>query len=112
MKVLYFEDVIRYITLIPRVDFAQTDILLVNLRDELTKVSSDINHTFTFGRGYATIGLEDSVVPNFFKLDSKYELLITLNGVVVYKGKAIMISNTKSVQDYRLASVTNDKITY
>lgn len=112
MKILYFEQPIKEVILVPRRDILEDEILTVKMKNELTNKYSDINNTYTYEFNYLTLSLEDSVEPDFFINNSKYEIEISIAGKIVYKGNCKIVSENTPIQDYKTTHIIGDKLKF
>lgn len=109
MKILYIENTAHTFTIVPRILPNLGDILSITMRNELTDEISEIGHNFDYNNNYFTLTITGSTVPNFFQLHNKYEISMLRDSSVIYSGKMVVLSNSESVQDFKLTEITNSK---
>jgi hypothetical protein len=95
MKVVNPNDTEHTLQLIPR--FYPTDTLVFSLYNEFTKISTDVDNIYVVTDGNLFITFDFD-----FEDNSKYQIKITENDEVVYRGK--LIATTQTPQDYKLTN--------
>ena len=93
MKVVNPNDGSHTIQLIPR--FYPFNSLVLELKDEQTKIAVIVTNTYIVSDGVMTINFDFD-----FTNKEKFEIKITENDNVVYRGK--IIATTQESQDYKL----------
>ena len=108
MKVLFLLEALKF-SLIPRKYHIISDILTLNLRNEITGVV--INPAITF---IVTDKLNITLTtqPLDFKTQNKYEVTILNGSEIIYKGKLIVLESGTDVQNYNYGSQTTSKYSF
>jgi hypothetical protein len=95
MKVVNPEDTDHIIDLIPR--YYPSDKITLSLFNEATKVTENIDNTYTITDGVLFLSFEYTFTEN-----QKFQVKIEEENEVVYRGKLIATSQTP--QDYKLTN--------
>tara|TARA_R110000772_G_scaffold33245_2_gene81006 strand:+ start:2117 stop:2422 length:306 start_codon:yes stop_codon:yes gene_type:complete len=95
MKILLPSVTAHEIDLIPRV--YPTTALVLSLYNESTKVTTTPANTYVILNGILTISFTATVAEG-----SKYQIEITENSIVVFRGKVLVTSQTS--QEYKLTN--------
>jgi len=95
MKVVNPNETEHTIKLIPR--FYPTDALVLNLYNEFTTISTDVDNIYIVTDGDLFITFDFD-----FENNSKYQIKITEADEVVYRGK--LIATTQDPQEYKLTN--------
>lgn len=105
MKILKFEDTIKYIRFIPRI--SPVDITDVIVTSEITNIESNLSHTLVAANNYYELTFLDDIFDTPYE---KYSILITSLDKIIYKGKLQVLKNDDSIQDFIYAEITPSKI--
>jgi hypothetical protein len=99
MKILFLDTNYTF-KFIPRIEILQNDALIVDLKNEYTKVITDnIENSFILNGNYVKITL--NLLPLGAKHRDKFELSITKNNEVVYLGKILVLNEGTDIQNYK-----------
>jgi hypothetical protein len=95
MKVVNPEDTDHIIDLIPR--YYPSDNITLSLFNEATKVTENIDNTYTITDGVLFLSFEYTFTEN-----EKFQIKLSEDTEIVYRGKLIATSQTP--QDYKLTN--------
>lgn len=111
---IYTADMYSYLiadmrlTLVPKIYPTLGDTLTVNMRNELTNVTSSVDNRFNYTDDYMNLFIDSGD----YKDKEKYEIDVIYNNVNIYRGKVLIISGDVDIQNYKHVEITNKKITY
>lgn len=98
MKILFL-DTDYLITLVPKIQIFENDVISVNLKNEFTKVATEIeDFTFEIDGNYLKITLNS--LPNGAKHKDKFELSVKKDTISIYQGKILVLTNGTNIQNY------------
>jgi hypothetical protein len=108
MKVLFLTEALEF-SLIPRKYPIISDDLTLDLRNETT--GTVISPAITFS---VTEKLNITITeqPLDFKTQNKYEITISNDSEIIYKGKLIVLDSGTDVQNYNYGSQTTSKYSF
>lgn len=108
MKVLFLTEALEF-SLIPRKYPIISDDLTLDLRNETT--GTVISPAITFS---VTEKLNITITeqPLDFKTQNKYEITISSDSEIIYKGKLIVLDSGTDVQNYNYGSQTTSKYSF
>lgn len=99
MKILYLDNPFTF-KFIPRIEILENDILIVDLKNEYTKVSTEnVDNTFILNGNYIIITLNS--LPLGAKHRDKFELSIIKDNEVVYLGKILVVNEGTDIENYK-----------
>jgi hypothetical protein len=99
MKILYLDTDYTF-KFIPRIAILQNDALIVDLKNEYTKVSTEnIENSFVLNGNYIEITLNS--LPLGAKHRDKFELSIMKDNDAVYLGKILVVNEGTDIQNYK-----------
>ncbi len=107
MKIVRKSDDPKQIIIIPRIFPNIGDELSISIREEFSNITEEVEFTWDYINNYLNIYLTDS---EFYKLYSKYEVIVSRDGAIIYRGKMMVIDDTDSIQDFKRTSISNNKI--
>lgn len=100
MKIVKFTDTTHNIDLVPR--FYPSDVIVLELFNEATRVFTIVNNTYIVTNGILTITFDFT-----FKDRDRYQMKISENDVIVFRGKIVATD-----QDPQKFKLTEGKYTY
>lgn len=101
------------ITLTPRVNPNDGDILELTLRRELTDDIYTIEPIWYFQNGYFTISFPGNSIEVVNR--SEFEMTLKNNGVTIYLGNLLVLndgSNAEDIQNYKTTEIVNKKLKF
>lgn len=108
MKALELKTPLK-IYLIPRIYPEISDVLVLNLRNEMT--GEVLNPSFTFEIGQKLeITINEDV--SYFKEFQKFDIELTNGGDIIYLGKLITLKEGVNTQEYEYRQQTNARFDY
>jgi hypothetical protein len=107
MKILFLDTALIF-RVVPRIYPLFNDILVLELRNELTGVIFTPNFTFSIDE-YLTITME-SIAD--FEIQNKYNFKIRNNNEIISSGKILILREGTSVQDYNYQEQEDEYYTY
>lgn len=99
------------ITLIPRKPVLETDTLIMNIRDEINDVSKTVIDVF-FEQINEYLYLSIDNTDDYFKPNHKFYFNLMVGSVKYFEGKIVCINIDDSIQDYKNAIITNNKLKF
>lgn len=97
------------IVIIPRIFPNVGDELILTVRNEITNVISNPPFTWEYIDNYFNLIVNTTNLD----VDNKYELKVTREGVMIYKGKLLITDKTQAeIQNYQHTTITNNKIKF
>ena len=108
MKVLFLTEPL-VISLIPRKYPIISDVLTLNLRNEITGLVINPAITFTVTD---KLNITITVQPTDFKTQHKYEVTILKGSAIIYKGKLIVLESGTDIQNYNYGSQSTSKYSF
>ena len=107
MKVINLNDITRSFNLIPKSKPLITDVISVNMINEMTNVKTIPNFTWSFSNDYFNI----SLVGNTFSVGEKYTIHIENSGDSIYYGK-VLVTDGQNIQDFHNYELQDEMIYY
>jgi hypothetical protein len=107
MKILFLDTALIF-KVVPRIYPLFNDILVLELRNELTGAIFTPNFTFSIDE-YLTITI-DSIAD--FEVQNKYNFKIINNNEIISSGKILILKEGTSVQDYQYQEQKNEYYQY
>lgn len=108
MKVLFLETPLEF-SVIPRKYPNISDTLTLNLRNENTGEVITPEITFIVSQ---KLDITLTNQPLEFKTQNKYEITISNDSEIIYKGKLIVLDSGTDVQNYNYGSQSTSKYTF
>lgn len=108
MKVLFLGSSLL-IKVVPRVYPQITDTLVLRLRNEITGIILTPEINFSVGQ---TLDVTLLNPQTDFKVQNKYEIEISNDGWVIYRGKLIILEDGTDVQTYNYGQESNSRFNF
>lgn len=99
MKILFLDTPYTF-KIIPRKEISENDTLIVDLKNEFTKLSTEnVVNSFEIDGNYVVLTLDS--LPIGAKHRDKFELTIKKEADIVYYGKILVLTEGTNVQNYK-----------
>jgi hypothetical protein len=95
------------ISVVPRIALVSSDELIFTARNEATGLSAEYTLFWSLINGRLNFELPDTNAD--FLAGNKYEIFITSNDVIIYRGKMIIVKEDTNIQNYTPSKQTTPR---
>lgn len=92
---------------VPRIALVLSDVLIFTARNETSSFIFEQTLNFSIINDRLKFTLTSPILD--FKAGNKYEIFITTNGLIVYRGKMIIVKEDTNIQNYTPSNQTTPR---